>query len=137
MTRTELMNYATNDIPTGFAPYGVEVHAIGRYQASIITDANVGFSLIVSYSTVVGIYSDRTATLYVFDRYSTTTQHHIRKAAKLLDAMRITYLYRRSDSVIEEALSEYAITIKLTEKEFRVVEEYDFMMYIENMRKEI
>lgn len=137
MTRTELMYYATNNMPTGFAPYGVEVHSIDGCKATIITDSNTGYALIVSYNTVVGIYSDRTATLYAFDRYSTTTQQHIRKAAKLLGAMRITYLYRRSDGVIEEALSEYAITIKLTEKEFRIVEEYDFMMYIENMREEI
>lgn len=89
--------------------------------------------ILQSYNTLVAIYSDRTATLYVFDKYSNTTYKHIYKAAKMLGAMRITWLYERYDGSIETAISKYAITYKSQSKYVRdIIVKHDYDACIQN-----
>ena len=89
--------------------------------------------ILQSYNTLVAIYSDRTATLYVFDKYSNTIYRHIYKAAKMLGAMRITWLYERYDGVIETALSEHAITYKPQDKLVKnIIVKHDYDTCIQN-----
>lgn len=90
-------------------------------------------AILQSYNTLVAIYSDRTATLYVFDKYSNTTYKHIYKAAKMLGAMRITWLYERYDGIIETAISKYAITYKPQDKYVRaIIIKHDYDTCIQN-----
>lgn len=94
------------------------------------TDSN--YALLKSYDTIVGIMNKSNATLYIFDYYSTTTYKHIHKAAKMLNAMRITWLYRRSDGIIEMGISPYANTYKYTRIEYSQIENSDFIGFISN-----
>lgn len=105
---------------------------IGKCQAVIFHYDQLGEDLIRSYNTIVGIYNRRTATLFAFSYYSATTIQHIYKAAKILNPMRITWLYRRSDSIIELALSPYTNTYKYTKQEYYKIEASDFISFIGN-----
>ena len=105
---------------------------IGKCQAFIFHYDQCEEDLIRSYNTIVGIYNRRTGTLFVFDYYSATTIQHIYKAAKILNPMRITWLYRRSDGIIELALSPYANTYKYTKREYYKIESSDFITFIGN-----
>lgn len=129
MTRTELIkksNFLFNfRMPTSITP-------IGRCQASIFHYDQYDEDLILSYSTIVGIYNRRTATLFAFNYYSATTVKHIYKATKILNSMRITWLYRRSDGVIELATSPHANTYKYTKREYSMIEANDFINFIGN-----
>lgn len=105
---------------------------IGKCQAVIFHYDQCEEDLIRSYGTIVGIYNRRTATLFVFDYYSRTTIQHIYKAAKILNPMRITWLYRRSDRIIELALSPHANTFKYTKREHSLIEANDYIGFIGN-----
>ena len=105
---------------------------IGKCQAFILHYDQCEEDLIKSYNTIVGIYNRMTGTLFVFDYYSATTIQHIYKAAKILNPMRITWLYRRSDGIIELALSSYANTYKYTKREYYKIESSDFISFIGN-----
>ena len=105
---------------------------IGKCQAVIFHYDQCEEDLIRSYYTIVGIYNRRTATLFVFDYYSKTTIQHIYKAAKILNPMRITWLYRRSDGIIELALSPSANTFKYTKREHSLIEANDYIGFIGN-----
>lgn len=131
MTRTELMNFA-NRANLAHLPCERREERIFSCKAWIVKWDFTNFALIKSYSTIVGIFSYSTGTLYVFDRYSVTTSQHIIKAAKLLPADRITYLYRRSDRVIEKGISEYSNTFRLSASEYKKSAINDFVTYIEN-----
>ena len=69
-----------------------------------------------SYATIVAVLDTRCGTLYVRDYYSQTTCQHVSKFGKLFRdfVSRYTYLYRRSDRIIEKGITEYANTHKLT-----------------------
>lgn len=107
-----------------------DLERIGKCQAAILHYDQCEADLINSYNTIVGIYNRRTGTLYVFDYYSATTIQHIYKAAKILNPMRITWLYRRSDGIIELALSPRVNTYKYTKREYSAIEKNDFISFI-------
>lgn len=131
MTRTELMNFA-NKVNLTHLPWARKEERIFSCKAWIIKWDFTDFALIKSYSTIVGIFSYSTGTLYAFNNYSVTTSQHIIKATKLLPVDRIAYLYRRGDRVIEKGTSKYSNTFRLTASEYRRIEENDFVTYIEN-----
>lgn len=109
-----------------------ESERIGKCQAVIFHYDQCEEDLIRSYNTIVGIYNRRTGTLFVFDYYSATTIQHIYKAAKILNPMRITWLYRRSDGIIEFSTSPSANTYKYTKREYSIIEANDFISFIGN-----
>lgn len=83
-----------------------------------------------SYDTIVAVYNRRVGTLYVFEHYSHTTTQHVWKFARMLDVARITWLYRRSDNVVE---THYGIPLpktRLTVKQARDLENNDYRGYI-------
>lgn len=129
MTRTELIK-KSNSLFNFRMP--TSVTSVGRCQASILHYDQCDEDLILSYSTIVGIYSRKTATLFAFNYYSATTVKHVYKAAKILNPMRITWLYRRSDGIIELAISPHANTYKYTKREYSVIEANDFATFIGN-----
>ena len=129
MTRTELVR-KSNDLFRFRADTGSE--RIGKCQAVIFHYNQCEEDLIRSYDTIVGIYNRRTGTLFAFDYYSATTVKHIYKAAKILNPMRITWLYQRSDGIIELALSPSANTYRYTKREHSVIKANDFMNFIGN-----
>lgn len=129
MTKTELMKY-TRHILGGVKP--THKTMLTKNAGLLHYDSTKNVDILISYTSAVAIYSRSTATLYVFDYYSQTTVKHIYKAAKVLDAMRITWLYRRSDGIIELALSPHANTFKCTKREHSLIEANDYISYIEN-----
>ena len=108
--------------------YTPNIQKVYNCKARIYNYVNV--AIIESYHTYVGVFYRPSGSLFVFDYYSVTTYQHINKAAKLLKADRIVYLYRRGDGVIEKGLSCYANTYSLRMKEFNKVKESDFSTYI-------
>lgn len=105
---------------------------IGKCQAFILHYDQCEEDLIKSYNTIIGIYNRRTATLFVFNYYSNTTIQHIYKAVKILNPMRITWLYRRSDGIIEMSLSPYANTFRYKKREHSLIEANDYIGFIGN-----
>lgn len=95
------------------------------------------YTVLQSYATPVALYSPRTGTVYSFDRYSATTTQHLHKFAQLMEASRITKLYRDSTRCVEVALNEYANTVKLTAAQWRTVIGNDFQGYIETISREV
>ena len=127
MTKTELKIYAQQTYYKA-----VSTHKFNRYERLNTCQAHyldVDNSVILkSYNTIVAIFNKNVGTLYVFDYYSATTQQHICKFAKMLDWDRITYLYERSDGVLEKTLS-YAsevLNFKPTKEEWKNLHDYDF-----------
>ena len=129
MTRTQLVKRSNFLFKFKTA---TNVTRIGKCQALIFHYDQCDEDLILSYKTIVGIYNRRTATLFVFDYYSRTTIQHIYKAAKILNPMRITWLYRRSDGIIELAVSPHANTYKYTKREYSIIKANDFITFIGN-----
>ena len=129
MTKTELVR-KSNFLLAFRTATGVE--RIGKCKATIFHYDQCEEDLIMSYSTIVGIYNRRTATLFAFGYYSATTIQHIYRAAIILKPMRITWLYRRSDGILELALSPYAMTCKYTKREYSIIESHDFIGFIGN-----
>lgn len=134
MTRTELKEYAEKLY---------ESARFGRVQYNKVTEhSKIYFfhflkcDILRSYNSIVGIYSRTTGTFYAFGTYSTTTIKHIYKAAKMLDAIRITWLCVRSDRRIEQYVdgSGYFNVNKL---ELDNLIKYDWSMEIESQWKEI
>lgn len=134
MTRTELKEYAEKLYESG---------RFGRMQYNKVTEhSEIYFfpfhkcDILRSYNSIVGIYSRTTGTFYAFGTYSNTTIKHIYKAAKMLDAMRITWLCVRSDKRIEQYLdgSGYFNANKL---EIDNLIKYDWEMEIESKWKEL
>lgn len=125
MTKKELSKL-TRDIALNHYGYPTKVEQVNKCNAKIFYYNGENIAILLSYNTIVGIYRADIGTLFVFDRYSTTTYQHIYKAAKLLDASWITWLYKRSDRVIETGLAYYTVIRKLTRKEFEIVEANDF-----------
>ena len=91
------------------------------------------FTVLQSYSSYVAMYSHRTGTVYVRRYYSATTYQHIYKFARKMEAMRITWLYQKSDNIIETAISKFANTIKLTSEQWERLEQTGYSCYIENV----
>lgn len=129
MTKTKLMQY-TMHVLKDVKPTCIAM--LTKKAGLIHYDDTRDVDILISYATPVAIYKRSTATLYVFHYYSQTTVKHIYKAAKKLNAMRITWLYRRSDGIIELALSPNVNTYKYTRREYSVIEENDFTSFIGN-----
>ena len=132
MTRTELITY-TRHILEDVKPTCIT--KVTEKASLISYDNTRDIDILISYATPVAVYSRSTATLYVFNYYSRTTVKHIYKSARKIGAMRITWLYRRSDGIIELALSQYADTYKYTKREYSIIEANDFIGFIENKLK--
>lgn len=126
MTRTELMNLAQELYKTAETE-----RQVANCRAWIYETRNPMLYLIKSYGTIVGVYSSRTGSCYVFDYYSTTTYHHIYKACEFLEADRIVWLYRRSDRILETAVSPYANTYKGSYAQLDARELEDWRLSIE------
>lgn len=126
MTRTELIKKA-NAISTSL--YGIPNQLYTCKATYYICEKYV---ILRSYQTVVAIFHKASATVYCFNYYSKTTVQHINKFAKLMNADRITYLYRRSDRVVEKALNRFTNTFKLTKSQFDNLEKFDYSCYICN-----
>lgn len=131
MKRTDLIAFCETENKYNYS--GRKEERIAKNQCWVISWFGKEYALIKSYSTIVGCYSTRTGTLYCFDFYSRTTSHHISKARKYINASRITYLYRRSDRIIERVFYNGAFKNdwKLRKKVFDDVVADDFRLYIE------
>lgn len=133
MTRTELMVYAQQTYDTAISNHRfIRFERLNKCKAHYV---DCGTAVILkSYDTVVAIYHRRTGTLYVFDRYSTTTVQHVSKFIKMLKVYRITYLYERSDGVLEIVLpyTQEVVWFKPTKQEWKNLQDYDFSMEITN-----
>lgn len=100
MTRTELITMISN-------AKSVKSERLAKCSAyTILAELDNGraVDILQSYETRVAVFSRRTGTVYAFDYYSQTTTQHIYKFSKLLRADRITWLYDRSNHVIETNL---------------------------------
>lgn len=134
MTRTELKEYAGKLY---------EIGQFGRVQHNKVTEHSeiyffpgLNCDILRSYNSIVGIYSRITATFYAFGTYSNTTVKHIYKAAKMLDAIRITWLCVRSDRRIEQYVNGSGY-LKANKLELDNLIKYDWSMEIETKWKEI
>lgn len=133
MTREQIIEFANNSNRNFFA--GRKEQRVYSCEARVIEWDNADFSLLQSYSTIVALYYRPTGTMFVFDQYSATTYKHIYKACKMLDAARITWLYKRFDGVIETGLKEYVNTYKIDRKAWKQVISCDFSSYIGSMNR--
>lgn len=132
MTRTELKNFIETMYNNRYG-IGFTAERLYKCSATCIT-LNNGIKLLKSYNTIVAYYRESTATLFVFDYYSTTTYKHIYKYAEKVGAMRITWLYYKgSNGCIETAVNKYANTHRLTKNMWDIVYNNDFITYIGNI----
>ena len=125
MTRTQLIKITMEELNKP----GRTVVRINKCKA-FIDEVTPDFYIIVSYNTPVAVYIKTTGTMYVFNFYSRTTTQHIHKAAKILDAMRFTYLYQRSDKYVEIARNGYANSFKPNKKEWQNIIDSDYSLEI-------
>ena len=125
MTRRDLINITLNEMDklTG------NIERINHCKA-FIHEVTPNFYIVISYYTPVAVYVKTTGTMYVFGFYSPTTQMHICKAAGILDPMRMTYLYQRSDKYIEIARNGYANSLRPTKKEWQNIIDSDYSLVI-------
>ena len=98
MTRTELMKHARH-ILGSTKPTSKTM--LTKNAGLLHYDSTKDVDILISYVSLVAIFSRRTGTLYCFDTYSSTTVKHLYKAAKLLKASRLVWLCERSDHAIE------------------------------------
>lgn len=102
MTRTELIKYAKHIVG------GVKPTSETKLTptAKLIHYDTENVDILISYVSLVAIFSRRTGTLYCFDTYSNTTIKHLYKAARLLRVSRMTWLCKRNDHAIETYVDE-------------------------------
>lgn len=98
MTRTELKRHS-ECILRSTEPISITI--LTKNARLIHYDSTKDVDILISYTSLVAIFSRRTGTLYCFDTYSNTTVKHIYKAARLLKASRLSWLCERSDRAIE------------------------------------
>lgn len=98
MTRTELMKHARHILGNA-KPTGITI--LTKNAGLLHYDSTKDVDILISYVSLVAIFSRKTGTLYCFDTYSSTTVKHLYKAAKLLKASRLVWLCERSDHAIE------------------------------------
>ena len=134
MNRTELKEYAEKLYASA---------RFGRVQYNKVTPhSEIYFfpflkcDILRSYNSIVGIYSRTTGTFYAFDTYSNTTVKHIYKAAKMLDAIRITWLCVRSDRRIGQYVDGSGY-FKANKLELDNLIKYDWEMEIQTKWKEL
>lgn len=98
MTRTELMKHARHILGSAKP---VNKTMLTKKAGLLHYDSTKDVDILISYTSLVAIFSRRTGTLYCFNTHSNTTVKHIYKAAKLLKASRLAWLCDRSDHAIE------------------------------------
>lgn len=125
MTKTDLINIALREMRK--PPRNIE--RINSCKAFIV-ESTPNFYIIVSYHMPVAVYVKLTGTMYVFDFYSATTQQHIRKAADILEPIRITYLYRRYNGFVEIARNSLVINYYANRKEWENIISSDYSLII-------
>lgn len=125
MTRRDLINITLNKMNKP----AIFIKRI-NYCNAFIYEVTPNFYIVISYNTPVAVYVKSTGTMYVFGFYSRTTQMHICKAAGILDPMRMTYLYQRSDKYIEIARNGYANSLRPTKKEWQNIIDSDYSLVI-------
>lgn len=134
MTRTELKEYAEK-LYENARFGGVRYNKITEHS-EIYFFHFLKCDILRSYNSIVGIYSRTTGTFYAFGTYSNTTIKHIYKAAKMLDAIRITWLCVRSDRRIEQYVDGSGY-FKVNKLELDNLIKYDWAMEIESKWKEL
>lgn len=127
MKREQLIAFANKKYDEIDKEYG---HTRLNYcQAWIVEDEN--YSILKSYNTVVAIKKKWTGTVFVFDYYSATTSQHIGKFTRLGNVNRVTYLYRRSDRMVEVDYFDSTPHVwKLDKKNFNMLVECDYTQVI-------
>lgn len=127
MTREKLIAFANKKYNVIDKEYG---HTRLNYcQAWIAEDEN--YSILKSYETVVAIKKKCTGTVFVFDYYSATTSQHVGKFTRLRNVNRVTYLYRRSDRMVEVDYFDSTPHVwKLDKKNFNMLVECDYAQVI-------
>ena len=98
MTRTELMKHARHILGSA-KPTSKTM--LTKNAGLLHYDSTKDVDILISYVSLVAIFSRRTGTLYCFDTYSSTTVKHLYKAARLLKASQLVWLCKRSDHAIE------------------------------------
>lgn len=134
MTRTELKKYAEKLYDS--TRFGCAQYTRITDHSAIYFFPDLNCDILRSYNSIVGIYSRITATFYAFGTYSNTTVKHIYKAAKMLDAIRITWLCVRSDRRIEQYVNGSGY-FKANKLELDNLIKYDWSMEIETKWKVI
>ena len=127
MTRTELKSKANMLMLGTYWP----MERVNKCKCWVIWAPDESLAIIQSYATAVAIYSAKSKRLYVFDYYSNTTQQHIRKAAKILYALEIRYLYRRSDKIVLLSTAYNGFGV-YKPSNFEYILEHDWDMFIED-----
>ena len=103
MTRSDLIVYAFN------LYYHCTADKIKvTDKSNIYSYEDLECAILESCNTIAGIYSYRTGTFYAFMTHSNSIVKSIYKAAKILNAMGITWLCVRSDKCIERYIGHYA-----------------------------
>lgn len=92
MTKKELRTLMHNVYARNWAYIDAE-HRLNRCQAWYYTDEDMQAVALRSYRSLVAVYW--CGTVWVFDRWSSTTSQHVRKFARFMDAP-VVSLYRRS-----------------------------------------
>lgn len=133
MTRTELKEYAKQLYDYG--RYGIAQRTKVTNNSDVYHFPSLNCDILRSYSTIVGIYSYRTGTFYAFGTYSNTTVKHIYKAAKMVNASRITWLCKRSDNVITSYI-DGSNPFKANKMEMDNLIKFEWSMEIETKWKE-
>ena len=132
MTKTELKVYAQQTYDKAIANHRfVRYERLNTCQAHYVEVGNA--VILKSYNTIVAIYNKTVGTLYVFDYYSATTVQHINKFARLLEWDRITYLYKRSDGILEISTGRHRCDeafFKPSKVEWENLYRFDFSMEI-------
>ena len=134
MTRTELKKYAEKLYENW--KFGNVYYNKVTDHSEIYLFPSFNCDILRSYNSIVGIYSRTTGTFYAFGTYSNITVKHIYKAAKMLDAIRITWLCVRSDRRIEQYVDGSGY-FKANKLELDNLIKYDWSMEIETKWKEI
>ena len=130
MTRTELMKHAKH-IVGGTRPTS-EIKLTSN--AKLIHYDTEDVDILISYVSLVAIFSRRTGTLYCFDTYSNTTVKHMYEAARLLKASRLAWLCKRNDHAIE-TYTDGRTPFKVKSWEFDNLIKFDWSMEIETKWK--
>lgn len=127
MTRTELMKHARH-ILGSTKPTSETM--LTKNAMLLHYDGTKDVDILISYVSLVAIFSRRTGTLYCFDTYSNTTTKHMYKAAKLLKASRLAWLCKRNDRAIE-TYTDGRTPFKVKSWEFDNLVKFDWSMEIE------
>lgn len=123
MTRTELINFM-NEKATA------KINQLKSYNAYVIYGDN--YAILESKGKLAAFYSDYTGRVYVIDYFNPQISYYVSRFSEEVGALKAVYLYRRCDGLIEKDLCGYCCDFKLTDAEYEIVEDLDFITHIEN-----